>query len=63
MHVSMDSISRNIEGQILTLGAIMAEMKLIRESLNRLSNYMEPSTNQGAELFSFCGTIWVAVVQ
>lgn len=50
MQVAMNNMSRHIEGQSIVLSAMVTELKMIRESVSSLSQYMEASTNQTAEL-------------
>jgi hypothetical protein len=50
MQVAMNSMSRHIEGQSIVLSTMVTELKMIRESVTSLSQYMEASTNQTAEL-------------
>lgn len=50
MQAAMNNMSRHIEGQSIASSAMITELKMIRESVANLSQYMEASTNQTAEL-------------
>ncbi|KNZ43991.1 hypothetical protein VP01_962g1 [Puccinia sorghi] len=55
MHILMVSMSRKIKGQSLKLGAMMTEVKMMRESLDRLLNSMEACYGQGLRIWDTPG--------